>query len=128
MQDVKYSFSERVAAVINQAFEVLDKKHEYSLTLEQLTKSYNPQNHPHALSRKKSPEDIQAEFVNAISRKADENGRVSQKAFIDYYAELNFCIPNERETVSRGLFSISNNSSLALGTLSSLKTTLVRKG
>lgn len=108
--------------MINQAFEVLDKKHENSLSLEQLTKSYNPQNHLHALSRKKSPENIQAEFVNAISRKADENGRVSQKAFIDYYAELNFCIPNERETVSIRLFSISNNSLLALGTLRSLKT------
>lgn len=96
LQDVKYSLSERVAAVINQAFEVLDTRHENSVSLELLTKSYNPQSHPHALSRRKSPEDIQAEFVNAISRKADQNGRVSQKAFIDYYSELNFCIPNER--------------------------------
>jgi hypothetical protein len=116
-----------VAAVINQAFEVLDKKHENSLTLEQLTKSYNPQNHPHALSRKKSPEDIQAEFVNAISRKADENGRVSQKAFVDYYAELNFCVPNERDTVSIRLFSILNSLLSALGTFKSLKIMLVRK-
>jgi hypothetical protein len=64
--------------------------------LELLLKSYHPQAHPHSLSRRKSPEDIQTEFANAISRKADQSGRVSQKAFVDYYSELNFCIPNER--------------------------------
>jgi hypothetical protein len=122
LQDVKYSLSEKIAGLINQAFEVLDKKHEQSLPLELLTKSYNPLSHPHSLSRRKNPENIQAEFVNAITRKADQSGRVSQAAFVDYYSELNFCIPNERENVRIGLCSTSSNLSSVPGTSRSLKT------
>ena len=29
-----------------------------------------------------------------------ENGKVSRGGFVDYYADINFCVPNEREKVT----------------------------
>jgi hypothetical protein len=87
----------------------LDGKKEKALPVAFLIAHYNPSNHPHALTRKKDPETIKNDFNQAISQKADSKGAVSQAAFVDYYAELNFCIPNERHTVSVSLCSISSS-------------------
>jgi hypothetical protein len=86
-----------------------------------LISNYNPTNHPHSLTRKKDPESIKNDFDHAIAKKACPKGRVTQAAFVDYYAELNFCIPNERQSVSIVLSSISNNSSSLRGTFKNLK-------
>ena len=77
--------------------------------------AYKAEAHPHALSRKKDPQAIKDEFASAINRKADASGYVTQAAFVDYYAELNFCIPNERSTVYYLIFSILSKLLLALG-------------
>ena len=50
------------------------------------------------ISRRKSPEEVYATFQNGMARKA-ENDCVSRAAFVDYYADINFCVPNERENV-----------------------------
>lgn len=36
--------------------------------------------------------------MSAILRKTDKSGRITKNGFVDYYAELNFCIPSERES------------------------------
>jgi|JI9StandDraft_1071089.scaffolds.fasta_scaffold292643_2 hypothetical protein len=101
--------SEKIAQLIGAAFDSLDanNKGSVSLTLIENENTYNK--HPHVLSRLKNPEQVRAEFMNGISRKADANGRVDKKGFLDYYAELNFCVPNERESVFLRLCSSSNN-------------------
>jgi hypothetical protein len=86
-----------------------------------LLAAYHPEQHPHVLTRRKSPEDVKAEFISAIQRKTNQKNHVSYEAFVDYYAELNFCVPNERHTVRVHLFSILSSSSSAHGTLPNLK-------
>ena len=36
--------------------------------------------------------------MNGMTGKS-ENGKVSRGGFVDYYADINFCVPNEREKV-----------------------------
>lgn len=92
--------SEKAASLIGQAFDCLDSKCEGAVSLQCLECAYNAEQHPHCLTRRKSPETIKSEFISAICRKANSEGKVTKEAFVDYYAELNFCVPNERATVS----------------------------
>jgi len=55
LQDVKYSLSEKIANLINQAFESLDSKKEKKINANKLLESYHPEQHPHVLTRRKSP-------------------------------------------------------------------------
>lgn len=55
LQDVKYSIPEKVINLLNYVFDVLDPKGTGSLSYEELCKKYNPNQHPHVLSRRKAP-------------------------------------------------------------------------
>ena len=59
-EDVKYSISEKLGGLINQAYETLNKNHEESVSAKSLVENYNVQGHPHSLTRRKSNEDIQS--------------------------------------------------------------------
>ena len=109
LEDVKYSIPEKVASLIGQAFDCLDTDCKGCLSVKKLVECYNEKQHPHCLTRRKSPENVRAEFRSAIERKADQNCMVTKEAFIDYYAELNFCIPLENSNVLILTFSFSNN-------------------
>lgn len=88
--------SEKLAQLVGFAYDSIDRNNQGSVSLTILENENIYGKHPHVLSRLKSPEQIKSEFMSGISRKADKNGRVDKKGFLDYYAELNFCIPNER--------------------------------
>lgn len=57
--------------------------------------AYHVKCHPHVVSRRKSPEEVLDQVRSGMCRKV-VNDVVSREGFVDYYAELNFCIPNER--------------------------------
>lgn len=82
-----------MAQLISQAYDKLDPENTGNVSLDHVIANYNPKGHPHVLSRKKTPEYVYNAFVNGITRKAVD-GNVSKQEFVDYYAELNFCVPN----------------------------------
>jgi len=113
LTDVKYSIPQKVADLIGEAFAKLDQDNAGKLSMDQMLNSYNAKSHPHVLSRLKAPEDAKGFFMNGMERKADADQQVSKEGFIDYYAELNFCIPNERENyfiqLLKGTWSLINS-------------------
>lgn len=91
---------ESVARLVGQAYEKLDPHNTDAVAFEHMLAVYNPTQHPHVLSRKKSPQEVREFFETAMGRKV-VGGHVTRPAFVDYYAELSFCIPNERQSVPR---------------------------
>lgn len=83
-----------MTSLIAAAYSKLDPKGTNSVCLKTLISSYCAEQHPHVLSRRKQLEDVRNEFASGITRKAVDNN-VSRQEFVDYYAELNFCLPNE---------------------------------
>lgn len=98
LEDIKYSISEKVAALIGAAFDKLDPNNLGSVPLQTLIDLYCAENHPHVLSRRKNSQAVKEQFVDGITRKAVDN-YVSRQNFVDYYAELNFCVPAEHDQV-----------------------------
>lgn len=79
------------------AYDKLDTEGNDSVSLETMTNCYNASKHPHVISRRKSPEEVFDIFCVGMSLKS-ENGTVARAGFVDYYADINFCVPAERET------------------------------
>ena len=78
LEDVKYAMSEKIASLIGQAYDCLDSKGSGAVCFEHIVNLYNEKEHPHCLSRRKSPEYIKAEFYHAMKRKADHEGKISR--------------------------------------------------
>lgn len=68
-----------------------------SCSLEKIVSSFNAPAHPRVASREKRAENVMASFVELMSEKAT-NGQVSEEAFCDFYADVNACLPVERES------------------------------
>ena len=71
LNDVKYSLSEKVFGLINQAYNKLDSENAGAVSLDTMSQNYNAKQHPHVLSRRKSPQEVMGIFVNGMARKAE---------------------------------------------------------
>jgi len=67
------------------------------VTLEELLGSYNASAHPRVKTREKPSGQVFDEFKAAITNKSADGKTINMTAWIDYYADLNACVPNERE-------------------------------
>lgn len=85
LEDVKYSIPEKVTSLIAAAYNKLDPKGTNNVSLQTIINTYNAEQHPHVLSRRKLVDQARAEFANGITRKAVDNN-VSRQEFVDYYA------------------------------------------
>lgn len=61
-----------------------------------LASRYNAANHPRVRTREKTAEQIADEFRMGISMRAPD-GNVTEEAFLEYYADLNACLPTEKD-------------------------------
>jgi hypothetical protein len=59
LDDVKYSISEKIAALIGTVFDKLDPTNSGHVPLQTLIDTYSAANHPHVLTRRKKPEIVQ---------------------------------------------------------------------
>lgn len=78
--------------MISMAFDKIDPEGTGEVALAHLANCYCADKHPHVLSRRKSPEEVFDTFMTGMTLKA--NGDVLSRAgFVDYYADINFCVP-----------------------------------
>jgi hypothetical protein len=89
--------SERLTEAIQNAFQFLDYRRKGELDLEELLRKYQAHYHPHTATRKKSPQEVAQEFETGIKLKSGNQKTLTEKEFLDYYQDLNFCVPAERE-------------------------------
>ena len=66
-------------------------------SLRKICGMFNAPAHPRVASREKRAENVMSSFVELMSEKAS-NGEVSEEAFIDFYADVNACLPAEKES------------------------------
>lgn len=64
--------------------------------MDKLSKLYNANAHPRTRTREKKAETIQADFQNYFGQRA-KGGFIDEKDFIEYYADINACLPAEKD-------------------------------
>jgi hypothetical protein len=66
------------------------------LSYDKLKSSYNAKEHPRVRQREKRAETIIKELDEALGPRV-QNGFVDESSFIEYYADLNACMPAEKD-------------------------------
>ena len=61
-----------------------------------MLQSYNCQSHPRVLTREKKQETVYNEFEQCIGARSSV-GQVSENSFLEYYADINACLPAEKD-------------------------------
>ncbi len=84
-------------AVVKRAWNFLTKG-AAKIAFEELAQCYIPEAHPRVVSREKLARTVKADFEQTMSCLADQDGAVSEEAFIEYYACISMVLPAERES------------------------------
>ena len=84
-------------AVVKHAFQSMDAGGSGAVSMDQLQKSFNAGEHPRVRTREKRAETVFNDFMNAMAARASPKGMVSEQAFFEYYADINACLPAEKE-------------------------------
>ena len=88
--------NEKRLAVVKHAWNTLDKGGAGRLSFDQLSKQYLSQGHPRVRTREKKPDTVYNDFISCLGAKA-KGGSVTENDFIDYYADINACLPAEKD-------------------------------
>mmetsp|Transcript_29363 Transcript_29363/g.39699 ORF Transcript_29363/g.39699 Transcript_29363/m.39699 type:complete len:426 (+) Transcript_29363:331-1608(+) len=88
--------SEQRLAIVKHAFSKLSNGASM-ISFEDLVQKYNAPAHPRVHAREKKAETVFQNFVEGMGSKG-ENGMISEGAFVDYYADLNCVLPQEKES------------------------------
>ena len=83
-------------AVVKYAWQVVSGK-SGSVPFEVLQSKYNADAHPRVRTREKKVETIRADFVNLLGEHVNASGHVEEKDFLQYYADINCCLPAEKD-------------------------------
>ena len=66
------------------------------MSVEWLESHFNAANHPRVRTREKTAERVLIEFSNGLRARAG-TGVVSEEAWVEYYADVNACLPAEKD-------------------------------
>lgn len=93
--------SEMRVEVVDQAFNALTQckcpSGSGNLVLTKQIECYNANEHPRVKTREKSAKCVHDEFCRAILAKSEDGQSVDRSGWLGYYADVNACLPNERE-------------------------------
>jgi hypothetical protein len=84
--------NEKRLAVVKHAFQFLDEAGTKRLQFDKLNSHYNSQAHPRVRTREKTAQNVYNDFVNTMGPRATGN-TINEQAFIEYYADINACLP-----------------------------------
>lgn len=83
-------------AVVKHAWQILSRGAPH-VAFADLQGAYNAAHHPRVLTREKKVETVRADFVHLMGARADASGNISEQAFVQYYADVNCCLPAEKD-------------------------------
>ena len=83
-------------AVVKYAWNTLDKKGDKRIPFDTLAQMYQSQAHPRVRTREKKPETVYNDFIACLGEKV-KGGNVTENDFIEYYADINACLPAEKD-------------------------------
>jgi calcyphosin len=93
VETLRQDFNEKRLATVKYAYEVLSSQCDMSLA--SLESKFKAANHPRVRTREKAAETVTREFQEGMRSRVA--GSVDEAAFIDYYADLNACLPSEKD-------------------------------
>ena len=88
--------SERRLGLVKNTFAALSSGSE-SIPLADLEQIYNAKNHPRVRSREKTEESVLFDFRESIRKKSSDGSVITEKEFLDYFADVSSVLPSERE-------------------------------
>ena len=83
-------------AVVKYAWNTLDKKGDKRIPFDTLAQMYQSQAHPRVRTREKKPETVYNDFIACLGEKV-KGENVTENDFIEYYADINACLPAEKD-------------------------------
>lgn len=98
--------NEKRLAVVKHAWQSLDENNEKRISWGKLQTAYQVKNHPRVLTREKKADTVRAEFIDGMG-KHQKGGFVCEQGFIEYYADINACLPAEKDDYFVGLILTS---------------------
>lgn len=93
---LRQDFNEKRISVVKYAFQMLDSESSGQLSLSNLITRYNAAAHPRVKLREKKAENIAEEFSTGLGYRATGDA-VTEDAFLNYYADVNACLPAEKD-------------------------------
>lgn len=82
-------------AVVKHAWQVISRGAP-SVPFQLLQENYNANAHPRVRTREKRSETVRADFCELMGSRASD-GNVTEQAWIQYYADVNSCLPAEKD-------------------------------
>lgn len=83
-------------AVVKHAWSFLDQSGSKSINFGEMLSKYNASAHPRVRTREKKVESVINEFETCMGARA-RGAQISEGAFIEYYADINACLPAEKD-------------------------------
>ena len=84
-------------AHVKKVFQKLDSQNQGCISLGELISRFDGSEHPSVRTKEKSVAQVEQEFQEAITARSKDGGTISDLDFLDYYADVSACLPNERE-------------------------------
>ena len=94
LRGIRGDMNPRRLALVNQAFDVLDKTGDGEVTVEDLRDVYSVEKHPGVLEGKLTPDQALAEFLDQWDT-VDKDGIVTREEFAEYYAGISASIDDD---------------------------------
>lgn len=96
VEALRGEFNEKRISVVKYAWQMLDSEGSGSVSVKDLTSRFIASAHPRVKLREKKEETIQSEFEQGIDYRSS-GGFVDENSFLDYYADVNACLPAEKD-------------------------------
>ena len=94
LRGIRGDMNPRRLALVNQAFDILDKTGDGEVTVEDLRDVYSVEKHPGVLEGKLTPDQALAEFLDQWDT-VDKDGIVTREEFAEYYAGISASIDGD---------------------------------
>ena len=88
--------NEKRLAVVKHAWQCLDEIGEGRIAWGKLQTAFTVEEHPRVKTREKKSEVVRTEFFETLGKR-QQDGFVSEQGFIEYYADVNACLPTEKD-------------------------------
>mmetsp|Transcript_29465 Transcript_29465/g.26038 ORF Transcript_29465/g.26038 Transcript_29465/m.26038 type:complete len:259 (+) Transcript_29465:25-801(+) len=96
IEALRSSYNEKRMSVVKYAWQMIDSANAGTLDIQSLVSNYQAANHPRVKLREKKEENVLAEFEAGLAFRA-QGADVTEGVFLDYYADVNACLPAEKD-------------------------------
>eukprot|EP00357_Protocruzia_adherens_P004449 CAMPEP_0114993068 /NCGR_PEP_ID=MMETSP0216-20121206/12311_1 /TAXON_ID=223996 /ORGANISM="Protocruzia adherens, Strain Boccale" /LENGTH=302 /DNA_ID=CAMNT_0002356643 /DNA_START=97 /DNA_END=1005 /DNA_ORIENTATION=+ len=96
LRGLREPLNERRSALVNRAFEIMDKDNSGFITVKDVVHVYNVEKNQDFIDGTKTKEEIVSDFLsNFEGARGNNDGKITKQEFNDYYSDISSSIPND---------------------------------